>query len=59
MKNYIIKASGKMPDVIQQLKTLKNIFGGSATLSDVATVARYTKLLQVERKQFEKDGKKL
>ena len=52
MKQYIIKASGKMPDVIQQIKTLQAIYGERATLSDIATITRYTRLLQAEQKQF-------
>ena len=53
MNNYIIKGCGNIQDVTKALKTLRAMFGKGATLSDVATVARYCKLLQVERKQFE------
>lgn len=56
MKQYIIKTSGKMSDVIQQIKTLQAIFGDGATLSDIATYTQYIKLDQIVKNQFEKDG---
>lgn len=57
MKQYIIKGCGNIHEITKALKTLQATFGKGATLSDVATVARYSKVLQAERKQFEKDGK--
>lgn len=53
---YIIKACGNIQDVAKQLKTIQAIFGKGATLSDVATVARYSSVRQVVKNQFEKDG---
>lgn len=58
MNQYIIRISGTPADVINQIKTLQTIFGKGATLSDVAAVAKYSKVLQAEKKQFEKDGKR-
>ena len=59
MTNYIIKACGSIQDVTKQLQTITAIFGKGATLSDVATVARYSNLRQVVKNQFEKDGKSI
>ena len=59
MKQYIIKGCGNIHEITSQIKTLQAIFGKGATLSDVATAARYSKVLQAERKQFEKDGKNI
>lgn len=53
MKTYIIKASGNINDVKKQLKTLQAIFGEGATLSEIATLTRYTRILQAEQKQFD------
>ena len=55
MNNYIIKGCGKIDDILTSLKALQNVFGKGAPLSDVATVARYNKIIQAERKQFEKE----
>lgn len=54
MSEYIIKGCGKMPDIITSLKAVQYVFGKGAPLSDVATVARRARLIQAERKQFEK-----
>ena len=57
MIDYIIKGCGNINDITTALKTLCAAFGKGAPLSYVATVARYNKITQAERKQFEKDGK--
>ena len=36
MSKYIIKANGNINDVLTALKTLKTVYGESATLSTVA-----------------------
>lgn len=35
MDRYIIKASGKMPEIIAALQTLRATFGKGSTLADV------------------------
>ena len=57
--NNIIKIQGNPQDVVQQLRTLKAIFGKGATLSEIATAARYSRVIQAEKEQFQKDGKTL
>lgn len=57
MSEYIIKGCGKLDDILTSLKAVQHVFGKGAPLSDVATVARRARLIQAERKQFEKDGK--
>ena len=57
--NNIIKGCGKIDNILTSLKAIQWVFGKGATLSDVATVARFSKVTQAERKQFEKDGKKI
>ena len=52
MNNYIIKGCGKIDDILTSLKALQSVFGKGAPLSDVATVARYNKIIQAEKKQF-------
>ena len=57
MSEYIIKGCGKLDDILTSLKAVQHVFGKGCTLSDVATAARRSRLIQAERKQFEKDGK--
>lgn len=54
--NNIIKIQGNPQDVVNQLRTLKAIFGKGATLSTVAQVARYSRLIQAEKEQFKKEN---
>ena len=55
MKTYIIKAAGKPSEIVTALQTLKNIIGEGATLSDVATLKRFTDLKRITEKQFKKE----
>lgn len=57
MKN-IIKIAGKMPAIIAALKALQATHGDGATLSDVAIITRYNRIIQAEKEQFQKDGNK-
>lgn len=45
-----------MPQIIATLKTLENIIGKGATLSDVVTLAKYSKIRKIVKNQL-KDGK--
>ena len=53
MADPIIKIQGKPQDVVNQLRTLQAIFGKGCTLSTVAQMARYSRLIQAEKKQFQ------
>lgn len=55
MDKFIIKLSGKMPDILTALKTLKTIYGGGVTLSDVDKITRYNQLKITIEKQFKKE----
>ena len=54
MNNNIIKIYGKMPEIITTLKTLENIIGQGATLSDVVDLVTYSSIKRLLKK---KDGK--
>lgn len=56
MKKYIIKASGNINDVIDQIKALQAIFGEGATLSQIDALTKYNKL-KIARNNQLKDGK--
>ena len=56
MSNYIIKSCGNIQDVVKQLETIKAIFGKGATLSDVATVVKYSSIRKIVENQFEKEN---
>ena len=52
--NNIIRIQGTPGDVVNQLRTLKAIFGKGATLSTVAQVVRYSRIIQAEKEQFKR-----
>ena len=54
--NNIIKIHGTMPQIIATLKTFDQIIGQGATLSDVVTLAKYSKIRKIVKNKL-KDGK--
>lgn len=55
MDNYIIKGCGTIDEIIAALNALKAVEGGETTLYKLGCKARYLRIREAVRKQFEKN----
>lgn len=53
MENYIIKGAGTIDEIIMALNALKAVEGGNTTLFKIGCKARYLRIREAVRKQFE------
>lgn len=56
MENYIIKGTGTLDEIITTLNALKAVEGGNKTLFELGCKARYLRIREAVRKQFD-EGK--
>jgi hypothetical protein len=57
MDKYIIKGCGTIDEIISALNALKAVEGGETTLHKLGCKARYLRIREAVRKQFEEDEK--
>lgn len=55
MDNYIIKGAGTIDEILTALNTLKAVEGGETTLYKLGCKARYLRIREAVRKQFEEE----
>ena len=55
MDNYIIKGTGTIDEIIAALNALKAVEGGNKTIFELGCKARYLRIREAVRKQFEEN----
>ena len=55
MDNYIIKVTGTFDEIITALNALKAVEGGNKTIFELGCKARYLRIREAVRKQFEEE----
>ena len=58
MDNYIIKGCGTIDEIIAALNALKAVEGGNKTIFELGCKARYLRIREAVRKQFDKEKSK-
>lgn len=53
MDNYIIKGAGTIDEIIAALNALKAVEGGNKTIFELGCKARYLRIREEVRKQFD------
>jgi hypothetical protein len=57
-KIQVLKISGTPAEILEKLKVLKAIYGGGATLAEIATATQYGRITTATRKQFDGGAKR-
>lgn len=58
MDKMIIKGAGTINEIITALNVLKAVEGSNKTIFELGCKARYLRIREAVRKQFEAEGKK-